>query len=333
MEKTENLAIKEKKTPKQKVFLGLRIAGNVLFYTVIIFLFLFSLMNINAGGKNGIPNLFGTGYLSVQSDSMNTNVNSMTPDIKDDYKSYGIGQFKTGDMVIVDILDDDDYADLKVGDVITFWDDKLEAYNTHRIVYLVKNEDGSINNLSAQGDKSVQMYGLYDPSDDSKVEDNFELEQRGEIQTFSQANISNIKGKVTDIWYGKGKVLDNIRTNWLWYFVLPVLVLLLFEVFMVVKNIMDLKGAKQKASLASDKDAMMAELAAEKERMRQELLAELAAQQANKVENKEEVIEIKEEPKEEAPVAEEVALDAPQVEVEEVKEEAVEAQEEKEKTE
>ena len=58
MEKTENLAIKEKKTPKQKVFLGLRIAGNVLFYTVIIFLFLFSLMNINAGGKNGIPNLF-----------------------------------------------------------------------------------------------------------------------------------------------------------------------------------------------------------------------------------------------------------------------------------
>ena len=66
---------------------------------------------------------------------------------------------------------------------------------------------------------------------------------------------------------------------------------------MVVKNIMDLKGEKQKVALASDKEAMMAEIEAEKEKMRQELLAELrAAQQAQpkeetKVEEVQEVVD------------------------------------------
>ena len=50
---------------------------------------------------------------------------------------------------------------------------------------------------------------------------------------------------------------------------------------MVIKNFMELKSTKQKAALAGDKEAMLAEIQAEKEKMRQELLAELKAQQAN----------------------------------------------------
>ena len=45
---------KQPKTTKEKVTFGLKIAVNVLFYAVIIFLFLFSIMNINAGGKYGM---------------------------------------------------------------------------------------------------------------------------------------------------------------------------------------------------------------------------------------------------------------------------------------
>ena len=57
---------KPKKTPKQKVFFGLKIAGNVIFYSVLVFLFLLSIANINAGaGKNGVPNIFGTGFLII----------------------------------------------------------------------------------------------------------------------------------------------------------------------------------------------------------------------------------------------------------------------------
>ena len=54
--------------------------------------------------------------------------------------------------------------------------------------------------------------------------------------------------------------LENIQKTWLWYFVIPVLVFLLVEVYFVVKNVMELKGAQQKAELASDKEQMMAEL-------------------------------------------------------------------------
>ena len=91
--------------------------------------------------------------------------------------------------------------------------------------------------------------------------------------------LSKIQAKVTSVSHGAGKIMDNIQQNWLFYFVLPVLALLLFEVFMVIKNFMDLRAEKNKASLATDKEAMMAELASEKEKMRQELLAELKAQQ------------------------------------------------------
>ena len=35
---------KPKKTPKQKVFLGLKIAGNIVFYSVLVFLFLLSIL-------------------------------------------------------------------------------------------------------------------------------------------------------------------------------------------------------------------------------------------------------------------------------------------------
>ena len=92
--------------------------------------------------------------------------------------------------------------------------------------------------------------------------------------------VENIKGKVTGVARGAGSVLDNIRQNWLFYFVIPIAVILLLEIVFVIKNFLDLRHEKNKAELADDKEAMLAELEAEKEKMRQELLAELRAQQA-----------------------------------------------------
>ena len=64
-EKTEN---KDTKALVKKILV---IAGNVVFYAIIIVLFLFSLMNINAGnGTENFPNLFGKGMLNVMTDSM-----------------------------------------------------------------------------------------------------------------------------------------------------------------------------------------------------------------------------------------------------------------------
>ncbi len=271
MEKTNNENVKTPKTTKEKVIFGFKIGGNVIFYLVIIALFLFSIMNINAGGKGGIPNLFGKGMLSVQSDSMTS-----SGKLPDEYNEYSIKQFSKGDLVYVDILNSKGIQKLKVGDVVTFYDDSIKAFNTHRIVYISHDEDGSLISISCQGDFSVSARELvYDPTNEELADKMYEMQTAGEIQTFADETLSNIKGIVTGVNRGAGKVLDNIQQNWLFYFVIPVLALLLFEVFMVIKNITDLKNEKAKASLATDRDAMLQEVEAERERIRQELLKEM----------------------------------------------------------
>lgn len=279
-QKNEN-DLKIKKTKKERTIFILKIVGNVLFYCIIVLLLLFSIMNINAGSKNGgFPNIFGKGFLSVQTDSMER---SDTREDLPEWADYKIQEINVGDLVYVNKFSKKDCSTLKVGDVITFFDTKLNngtgALNTHRIVYIA--EDGL--SVITQGDKSAELqpFAKDDPFGDENASYNYQLEASGVTENVS---VSQIKGVVTGISRGAGKALDNIQKNWLWYFVLPVLVFLLFEVFMVVRNIMELKGAKQKAELASNKDAMLADLEAQKEEMRKQILAELKAQQNNEAE-------------------------------------------------
>ena len=142
---------------------------------------------------------------------------------------------------------------------------------------------------------------------------------------------NDIKGVVTGVKAGGGAVLSNIRQNWLFYFVIPIAVILLIEIVFVVKNFLDLRHEKNKADLADDKEAMLAELEAEKEKMRQELLAELRAQQAAEAKPLE-TAPVEEAPQEE-PQAEEIveepAVEAEEANVEETPTEETETNEEK----
>ncbi len=284
MEGQANVVEKEDKapkTPKEKVKFILSIVFNVLFYAIIALLLLWSIMNINAGSSNGgFPNIFGKGFLSVQSNSMTRDKTfTVSNELQVEYDSYAIGEFAKGDLLNVDVFNTNDFDKLKVGDVITFYDEDIKALNSHRVVYLTKNDEGHTETLTVQGDYSVWIYGRYQGSNNPALSS--ELLSRGDAKTFSSANVDKIKGVATSVNYGAGNVLDNIHNNWLWYFVFPVAILLIFELFMVIKNFMDLKGTKQKAALATDKEALLAEVQAEKEKMRQELLAELQAQQAS----------------------------------------------------
>ncbi len=288
----------ESKSTKEKVLFILKIVGNVIFYLIIIMLFLFSIMNINSGGANRAPNIFGKGFLSVQSNSMEK-MGDYPAKYAEAYESYEIKGFSKGDLLNVDILNENDKFNLKVGDVITFETtiNGTVALNTHRIVYASYDENNKLVSISTQGDYSATVKGLvFDPTDNDNADKMLNLEQSGDIDTFNVDNFDKIIYKVTGVSKGAGAVLDNIQANWLWYFVFPVAVLLIFELFMVIKNFMDLKGTKQKAALATDKEALLAEVQAEKEKMRQELLAELKAQQeaeanATKTETVEEVKE------------------------------------------
>ena len=267
------------KSGKEKTLGILKIIGNVVFYLVIFALLLFSIMNINAGSKNGgFPNIFGKGFLSVQTNSMTRDDSfSGNDELKDLYAGYAVGSFASGDLVLVDVANENNVKALRQGDVITFFDTSIKALNTHRIVNISFDENGNIINIAVQGDLSVSTLGKYDPTDASKASLNNMLLGRNDVQILSA---DDVEGIVTGVSYGSGKIIDNIHKNWLWYFVVPVLVFLLVEVYFVIRNIMELKGAKQQASLALDKEAMMAELEKQKEEMRKQILAEMAAEQA-----------------------------------------------------
>ena len=149
---------------------------------------------------------------------------------------------------------------------------------THRIVFIYGET------VVVQGDLVISERGeyyRYDLADEAR-----RMELAGDIvdgnadMPAQLVSASMIKGVVTGVNPGAGAVLSNIRQNWLFYFVIPIAVILLIEIVFVVKNFLDLRHEKNKAELADDKEAMLLELEAEKEKMRQELLAELRAQQA-----------------------------------------------------
>jgi signal peptidase len=281
---------KVERTKKELAIYIAKIVGNVVFYAVIVMLLLFSIMNINAGSKNGgFPNIFGRGFLSVQTNSMVRNENgSYYDEVEEAYADYAIEQFAKGDLVHAKVIKEKNFNNLQVGDVITFYDENLKALNTHRIVYIDRDADNNIKLIAVQGDKVASELGIYDPTDDSKFSLNQALQDNGHVTELSGEEFEYVKGIVYKVKVGGGAALENVQKNWLWYFVIPVLVFLLVEVYFVVKNVMELKGAKQKAELASDKEQMMAELEAQKEEMRRQILAELQAQSQGQATNGEE---------------------------------------------
>lgn len=288
---------KEPMTTKQKVILGLRIAFNVVFYALIIFLFLFSLMNIRGGnGTTNFPNIFGKGFLSVQSDSMKRDETKKDKWPKE-WENYKIGGFQTGDLVNVDVFNKNNADKLQVGDVITYqWTiNGQPALNTHRIVEKYVGDNGSLV-IITQGDK-IAITNKYNP-DASPIEKYAQENVYWEV-----VNIDAIRGVVTGVNTGGGTFIDTIQKNWLFIFVIPIIVLLIIEIFLVVRNIMLLRGEKNKLELADTKEAMLAEVEAEKEKMRQELLAELRAQGLAPAEDPKPV----DEPKPEEPQVEEDA--------------------------
>ena len=335
MEMTKEKEKKEKEplTTKQKVFLGLRIVGNVFFYSILICLLIFSIMNINGGDrKKNFPNIFGRGFLNVSSNSMERN-DSNKENWPEEWKDYKIKEIKKGDLVNVKVFKSSKASKVKIGDVITFYDIHLKALNTHRVVdYMYK--DGKVVGYICQGDLPVSIgdsvYYTYEnyckyvkntepkykedgtPDTDSTEYKNWAQDMYILIQSdpdqevIQQVDVRYVKGVVYSVKPGGGKTLDWMIDHWLVIFIFPILIILVFEVFLVIRNIMILRGEKNVEALDNKKEEI---IAAEKEKMRLELLAEMYGgidnipeemrnpkkQEAKEENNNEEVVEQKEE--------------------------------------
>ena len=253
----------------------LSIVFNVLFYAFLVVLFVFAISNIRSK-KNNIPNIFGVGYLQVQTGSMT-------------------GTFEAGDFIWVKVANEKRIEKLEIGDVITFYDaaiaesisqaggeDDGTYLNTHRIVDIKENADGSKKYI-CQGDyvKKTRPEAVYDSTKDTNSL--IQVVKADDIKAIYTKNMS--KGMTGLLKFAKSSLGFGLCI------VLPTALLLVYEVVMLIRNIMTLNKEKMEAKMAEDKAAQQEDLEAQKQRMREELLAELKAEQAKANEAKEEQVE------------------------------------------
>lgn len=234
----------------------LSITLNVFFYLVIFLILLFAIANMRVKTVKDIPNLFGTGFFSVQSDSMD----GVEPT-----------SFKKGDLIVVKMLKDNQKDDLQVGQIITFYGAFYNEntgrrdimVNTHRIVDI--KEIGGEKVYITQGDKVANMPGR-------KYGQGGEFDDRNYESIYAK----DIIGVHKSTWKGAGKTLDYLRSpiGFLLFVVIPAVIILIIEAYYLVRNI-----------LRINKEKLEKQYKQRDEELRKKILEELKQEQlANKQE-------------------------------------------------
>jgi signal peptidase len=233
----------------------LSIVLNVFFYLIILFLLLFAIANMKVKTQADIPNIFGRGFLSVQSDSMMGNEED---------------SFDEGDMIFVKMMKAKDIEKLKVGDIVTWYDINRKAFNTHRIV------DIGSNYFVTQGDKAADDPDLkYDPDRNDNNPNYYEI-----------INKSDVKAVHVSTWKGAGKALDFLQSpiGFPLCIVLPAVLILIFEGAVLVRNVIKYNNAKMEAKFKQGKVEDLSLLEQEREKIRQEILQELKQKEQSQAE-------------------------------------------------
>jgi signal peptidase len=208
------------KNPKIKKVLTVSLS--VLLSILIVLIFIFTIYAFNSRKNGGIPQFFGKSYLTVVSDSMNT-----------ENEEYDFKGFKRGDMVIIQRYTWVEASDLRfeVGDIITFSDTDEEGnaiYNTHRIVKV--NSDHYI----TQGDVATKAGLSQDPAD-GFAERVYFMDVVGSYQ-------KTIKG------VGNIFLFFQSTVGFLLVIVLPLLTLFVLEIFNFRKAYIEYKEEKHPKS-------------------------------------------------------------------------------------
>lgn len=236
---------------KETIIKVSKIVLNVLFYAFVLLILLFAIANTKVKTTADFPNIFGTGFLSVQS-------NSMDGDEKD--------SFKQGDLIFVNVLNDKERDALKVGDIVTFYGmfysesegKQVRALNTHRIVEVGESY------FVTQGDWVAKQPGRkYDPNIIND-ENNYEIINKKEALAVHKST-----------WRSAGKTLDYLQTSTGFglFIVLPTVLILGVEGFFLVKNILKINQEKMEEKF-KQKD----------EEMRKQIMEELKKEQELKKE-------------------------------------------------
>lgn len=195
--------MKESKSTGKKVF---NIILNVIIWIFVAFSVLVTVLAFAAqSSSDGIPELGGKCVLTVQTESMNPT-------------------FAAGDIIISDRLSEEGMKSLKVGDIISFDagdldGDQVNDINTHRIVDIITNGDGTVKYIT-KGDN---------PS----------------IVATEEVAPANVKALYTDVRIKHvGKFLDFLQTS-TGFLVCIVIPLIVFFVYELIKFILTFKKVKK----------------------------------------------------------------------------------------
>ncbi|PKK99257.1 MAG: signal peptidase I [Tenericutes bacterium HGW-Tenericutes-2] len=233
-------------TKKTVIKVG-KIILNVLFYSVIILLITFSIANMQLKKKDDIANVFGNGFTTVLTDSMDGEESD---------------SFTVDDIVFVKLLNDESRAKLEVGDIITYFSMDIPGLGvqgliTHRISEIIVIEGETF--FITKGDKAGA-------TDDAPI------------------HISEALAQYQSKWVGAGGALKYLQTpsGFALFVILPVIIMLVFEGIMLVRNVIRLNNEKLEKKFAINKDQAVFDVEAEKEKIRQQVLEELKKESQDK---------------------------------------------------
>ena len=212
---------------------------NVVIDVIIILILLVSVMVVTLSltlKSTGVPNIFGIAPLSVQSDSMEGTINE-------------------GDLIFSKVSTDAGDR-FKVGDIVTFTQsiDGENKLNTHRIVEVVKQNDGS------------ELYRTQGDNKERNPEPDEILKRPADIlAVYTGTKIG-----------GFGYVLSFLRSSTGFFFciLLPMIAFFIYEAIRVVLNVVAYN--KEKAAEAAAEAVAKSELT---EEQKQRAIAEYLAQQ------------------------------------------------------
>ncbi len=210
------------KAKTKKIF---KIVLNVVVCVLFGLVLLLTVLIVSSGGK-GYTSLFGTAFVTVESDSMDG-------DRKD--------SFKEGALLKIEILSYEEKLELVEGDIISFYDNVSghRFVNSHRIVEVWGEGNGTV--FITQGDKA-----------DAPVDE-------------TPRRIEEVIGRVSGHTNGIGKVFQFIRTTtgFVVCIILPCLVLLGYCIYDVVRIVFEQKKAEKSKDKERLKEELLEELRAE----------------------------------------------------------------------
>lgn len=240
----------EAKAEEKKGWKITKLVLNILFYTFIALLIVFSISNMSVKTETSIPSIFGKGYLVPKSDSM-------TGENEDSFTIH--------DLIFVKVVNDKNRDELMQslkegeGEIITFQANieglgsKIQL-NTHRIIKVYCDAEGKVIGFTTKGDKAV-------------------AEGRADVEDVS---VENVKGIYTGKWKGAGNFFGFLLsgTGFLVCVVLPTALFFIFEIVLLIMNYVKIQQTKNLEQIAAVQSKTEEEL---KEELRRQIMAEMEA--------------------------------------------------------